>query len=60
MSLLSNNFPSFPFQLKTWCKEAGGDIDIHFATKRPKVTPTKIDNSNPFWVAFRETLVDDL
>lgn len=48
------------FQLKSWCKEAGNDIDVKFVAKRPKVQPTRIDDSNPFWKAFHETLVDDL
>lgn len=47
-------------QLKTWCKEAGDDVDIEFRAKRPKVPATSINDDNPFWKAFRETLVDDL
>lgn len=51
---------AFENMLKTWCREAGGDIDIEFVNKRPKVQPTATNDSNPFWKAFRETLVDDL
>lgn len=47
-------------QLKTWCKEAGDDVDIEYRAKRPKVQATSINDENPFWKAFRETLVDDL
>lgn len=48
------------FQLKSWCTEAGGDIELEFGAKRPKVQPTTINDSNIFWKAFQKTLVDDL
>lgn len=48
------------FQLNRWCEEAGGNIEIAFEAKKPKVQATRIDDSNPFWTAFKETIVDDL
>ncbi|BFF91988.1 aminoacylase-1-like [Drosophila madeirensis] len=46
-------------QIRDWCEEAGGGIELEFEMKNPFVEPTKIDASNPFWVAFKQTL-DDL
>lgn len=36
-----------------WCREAGSGIWIEYEQKQPQVPVTKIDNSNPFWVAFK-------
>ncbi|XP_017143999.1 aminoacylase-1-like [Drosophila miranda] len=46
-------------QIRDWCEEAGGGIELEFEMKNPFVEPTKIDSSNPFWVAFKQSL-DDL
>lgn len=40
--------------------EAGGDIELEFEQKEPKVVPTKIDDSNIFWLAFKKSIVEDL
>lgn len=37
-----------------WCREAGQGVYIEFEQKDTRIPPTKIDNSNPFWVAFKE------
>ncbi|XP_065365133.1 aminoacylase-1-like [Calliphora vicina] len=50
----------FEKQVRQWCVEAGGDIELEFEQKEPKVEPTKIDSSNPYWVAFQNCLVKDL
>lgn len=47
-------------KIRQWCVEAGGDIELEFEQKEPKVAPTKIDNTNPYWVAFQNCLVNDL
>lgn len=47
-------------QLHRWCNEAGGNIKIIFESKGSKVEPTPIDDSNPFWVAFRRVMVDEM
>ncbi|XP_055588182.1 aminoacylase-1-like [Uranotaenia lowii] len=46
---------TFTRQLETWCEESGGGIriDLHDA---PHITPTKLDETNPFWVAMKGTL----
>lgn len=49
----------FEKQLKKWCEEAGGGIEIEFEQKQPKVPATKTDSTNPYYVAFKKA-VDDL
>ncbi|XP_034488738.1 aminoacylase-1-like [Drosophila innubila] len=46
----------FEKQIRDWCDEAGGDIELKFEMKNPYVEPTKIDASNPYWLAFKQTL----
>lgn len=40
--------------INQWCREAGSNITIEYEQKQPQVEVTKIDNTNPFWVAFKE------
>ncbi|XP_004529660.1 aminoacylase-1A [Ceratitis capitata] len=47
---------AFDRQLKSWCNEAGGGIEIVYETKEPKLEGTKIDASNPYWTAFEGAL----
>jgi aminoacylase len=49
----------FENMFKNWCTEAGGDIEYSFGQKGPYIEPTKTDESNIFWTAFKKT-VDDL
>lgn len=44
------------FQIKQWCAEAGSGVTYEFEQKDLYVPPTKVDNSNPYWVAFKEAL----
>lgn len=46
----------FENQLRKWCEEAGGDIDIFFEIKNPYVPPTKMDDTNAYWKTFKGTL----
>lgn len=50
----------FERRLNTWCTEAGGNISIRYESKKPKVAPTPIDGTNPFWVAFERVIVAEL
>lgn len=50
----------FSFKLHRWAKEAGTGVEVVFKTKRPKVQATVINETNPFWVAFHDTLVNEL
>lgn len=41
--------------IRSWCKEAGDDVTIEFEQKNPKIESTKLDESNPYWIAFKKT-----
>lgn len=45
--------------MNRWCDEAGGNIEIFYEQKDPFIAPTPIDDSNPFWLAFKSA-VDEL
>ncbi|CAK9818073.1 Acy1 [Anthophora quadrimaculata] len=49
----------FEAMIKKWCQEAGSDVTYSFEQKNPKIENTKLDDSNPFWIAFKKTC-DDL
>lgn len=40
-------------QLNKWCEEAGGGIEIEYEMKDPPIEPTKTDETNIYWVAFK-------
>lgn len=44
----------FEATIKRWCEEAGPDVTYSFEKKDPKVENTKLDDSNPFWLAFKK------
>jgi len=43
-------------QIRDWCEEAGGGIELVFEQKDEYVPPTKVDESNPFWLAFEKAM----
>lgn len=45
--------------MRRWCEEAGGEIEMYFRHKEPKAPLTTIDQTNPFWVAFKQ-VTDEL
>lgn len=49
----------FENMFRKWCDESGEGIKYTFEQKQPKVTPTKTDKSNPYWIAFKDA-VDEL
>lgn len=49
----------FEKMFKGWCEESGEGIEYSFEQKQPKVPPTKTDNSNIYWLAFRKA-IDEL
>lgn len=49
----------FEAMIKRWCEEAGADVTYSFEQKDPKIENTKLDDSNPFWIAFKKAC-DDL
>ncbi|KAK9892863.1 hypothetical protein WA026_022544 [Henosepilachna vigintioctopunctata] len=48
------NIQKWEETLNRWCKEAGQGINVTYDQKQPQVPVTKLDNSNPYWVAFKE------
>lgn len=44
----------FEATLNQWCKEAGPDVWIEYIDKKLPVAPTKLDDSNPYWLAFKQ------
>lgn len=40
--------------LEQWCKEAGEGVWIEYDLKQSKVPITNLDNTNPYWVAFKQ------
>lgn len=46
--------------IEKWCEEAGGNIKVDYTCRPENVEPTTIDDTNPFWVAFKSVLCDDL
>lgn len=55
-----NFFPKNKTKINKWCEEAGSGIEIEFESKHPKIKPTPIDETNPYWIAFRNVMVDKL
>ncbi|KAF2893961.1 hypothetical protein ILUMI_12211 [Ignelater luminosus] len=48
----------FEKTLNEWCEEAGEGVWIEFEAKIPRIPPTKLDETNPFWMAFKKTFDD--
>ncbi|XP_060852760.1 aminoacylase-1-like [Rhopalosiphum padi] len=39
--------------VQEWCRNAGPGVYVKFKDNPIRVKPTKIDNSNPWWIAFK-------
>lgn len=50
----------FERDIHDWCTQVGSDIEIQFVNKLQRIEPTKLDDNNPFWVTFKNVLVNDL
>ncbi|XP_063932212.1 aminoacylase-1-like [Zophobas morio] len=48
------DFKKWEETINQWCKNAGKGVWVEFDHKQSPVTPTKLDNSNIYWVAFKE------
>ncbi|KAF2880504.1 hypothetical protein ILUMI_25675 [Ignelater luminosus] len=44
----------FEATLNKWCKEADEGVWIEYQQKDSQVPPTKLDESNPYWIAFKK------
>lgn len=54
------NHDIFEEMIHRWCVEAGDGIEINYTAKSPYVTPTRIDDSNVFWMTIKSVMVDEL
>ncbi|XP_033221955.1 aminoacylase-1-like [Belonocnema kinseyi] len=48
------NHEDFEKMIQEWIRESGEGITCSFPEKNPCVENTKLDNTNPFWVAFKQ------
>ncbi|XP_050348680.1 aminoacylase-1-like [Nymphalis io] len=53
---LSVNFEEFENMIKQWCKEAGKDVTYELKQKDEYVPPTRLDETNIYWVAFKSAI----
>lgn len=53
------NHEEFEDMFKRWCTEAGENIEYEWDLKDPFIPPTKLDESNIYWHAFKAA-VDEL
>lgn len=44
--------------INKWCEEAGSGTWVEYELKQSQVPVTKLDNSNPYWVAFDKVAKD--
>ncbi|XP_034951255.1 aminoacylase-1-like [Chelonus insularis] len=43
----------FEQTILSWCREAGEGVSIEFEQKNPRIEVTKLDETNPYWLAFK-------
>lgn len=48
----------FEAKLDKWCREAGEGVYYTFEEKNNFVENTKLDDSNPYWLAFKNSCDD--
>ncbi|XP_023727713.1 aminoacylase-1 isoform X2 [Cryptotermes secundus] len=48
----------FETMVNSWCSKAGPGTYVEFEQKEPKVQVTKLDSSNPWWLAFKRACDD--
>lgn len=46
--------------MNKWCQEAGDGVVISYEQKDKHIKPSTVDDSNPFWVAFKRAVVDEM
>lgn len=56
---IDENHENFEAMINRWCEEAGGDIEVEYEMKDPYVEPTKTDDTNLYWTAFKSA-IDEL
>lgn len=53
---LDVNLEEFESMINSWTKECKRKVDVEFVTKEPFCPPTKIDDSNIYWIAIKGAL----
>jgi aminoacylase len=53
---LTVDLEDFEAKVNRWAKECGKKIEIEFVTKEPFCPPTKIDESNSYWIAMKKAI----
>ncbi|XP_017876003.1 aminoacylase-1-like [Ceratina calcarata] len=51
---ISVEHADFAALIKKWCEEAGPGVKFTFKQRNAKVESTKLDDSNPYWVALKK------
>lgn len=57
---VTENIEQLERNIYQWCAEAGSDVKVHFLVKCQRIEPTKLDESNPYWIAFKDVLTNEL
>lgn len=52
----STDHNEFEHMIRGWCEEVGEGVKLEFIRKEPKVEPTRADESNQYWMAFRKAM----
>ncbi|XP_055301117.1 aminoacylase-1-like isoform X2 [Sitodiplosis mosellana] len=53
---INTDLDEFEKMIHRWCKEAGGNITVTTLEKGEKEKVTPVDDSNPYWIAFRNAV----
>ncbi|XP_050428200.1 aminoacylase-1-like [Adelges cooleyi] len=40
--------------IQQWCREAGEGVTLEFKEKNARIQPTKLNDENPYWIAFKD------
>ncbi|XP_074109751.1 aminoacylase-1 [Cotesia typhae] len=46
----------FEQTILSWCREAGEGVFVEYEQKNLKIESTKLDDNNPFWLAFKSAI----
>lgn len=47
------DFHDLKYTITNWCHEAGEGVWLETLKKNEQTTPTKLDDSNPWWLKFK-------
>lgn len=52
------NHAELEAKFNSWCKEAGEGVHLEFEKRDPHIESTDLNDSNPFWLAFKKSCDD--